>query len=56
MVVGDKDILVITPNRTGDLGSQLNGVALGLVMGLITGRGVLMDWAFGTYPTRNIST
>lgn len=40
-VVGDRATLVITPKGAGNIAEQLNGVALGLVLGLITERAVV---------------
>jgi hypothetical protein len=40
-VVGERETLVITPKGPGNLAQQLNGVALGLVFGLLTERAVV---------------
>jgi hypothetical protein len=44
-VVGDRSTLVMTPKGAGNIAEQLNGVALGLVLGLVTQRAVVRTYA-----------
>lgn len=56
-VTGTKNVLIMTTNSTSELSSQLNGIALGLVMGLLTGRGVIYDWDFADFiQSSHVST